>query len=403
MDSLINELSKWILENRDNTVNFLQEIIKIPSPSGMEKDLSKFLSTKMLEFGYDFSRVNETDSVMGVIKGAESGRNILMNGHIDHVPAGDMLDPYSGKIIDGKIIGVEGKVIYGRAASDMKGAVAAMIMAGAALKSLGVKLSGDYKIAGVSQEEVGGAGTLSTIKDDHFLGDVVVVGEATNMALALGHRGSMKMSVVVKGRSCHASAPERGVNALYKAMKMINQIRSDLIEHLPSHPVYGKTSLVVTQIEVWPKVLNVVPERCLFSLDCRNTPNFSSENLKDELEKIISKLRTEDSDFQAFVIPNPILNGQKGFTGFYTDPNKFPVVNEVNKIIVKTLKRDIFKKTWTFATDGRFYSWMGLPVIGFGPGEERFAHTNKDHVKVVDYLDAIKTYATVAAGISGVK
>jgi acetylornithine deacetylase/succinyl-diaminopimelate desuccinylase-like protein len=170
MDSLINELSKWILENRDNTVNFLQEIIKIPSPSGMEKDLSKFLSTKMLEFGYDFSRVNETDSVMGVIKGAESGRNILMNGHIDHVPAGDMLDPYSGKIIDGKIIGVEGKVIYGRAASDMKGAVAAMIMAGAALKSLGVKLSGDYKIAGVSQEEVGGAGTLSTIKDDYFLG-----------------------------------------------------------------------------------------------------------------------------------------------------------------------------------------------------------------------------------------
>ncbi|NIT54769.1 MAG: peptidase dimerization domain-containing protein, partial [Aliifodinibius sp.] len=77
---------------------------------------------------------------------------------------------------------------------------------------------------------VGGAGTLSTIQDDHFLGDIIVVGEATNMDLALGHRGSMKMSVIVKGKSCHASAPERGVNALYKALEMIKVIRSDLID-----------------------------------------------------------------------------------------------------------------------------------------------------------------------------
>ncbi|NIT54770.1 MAG: hypothetical protein GWN00_00550, partial [Aliifodinibius sp.] len=73
----------------------------------------------MLDFGYDFSKINETESVMGVIRGSGKGRDLLMNGHIDHVPTGDMIDPFSGKIIDGKEVGVEGKVVYGRAASDM--------------------------------------------------------------------------------------------------------------------------------------------------------------------------------------------------------------------------------------------------------------------------------------------
>jgi acetylornithine deacetylase/succinyl-diaminopimelate desuccinylase family protein len=403
MDSLNEELSKWISNKKKEAISFLQEIIQIPSPSGLEKDLANFLYSKMLDFGYDFSKINETESVMGVIRGNGKGRDLLMNGHIDHVPTGDMIDPFSGKVIDGKEVGVEGKVVYGRAASDMKGAVAAMIMAGAALTDLGINLSGDYKIAGVTQEEVGGAGTLSTIQDDHFLGDVIVVGEATNMDLALGHRGSMKMSVIVKGKSCHASAPERGVNALYKALEMIKEIRSDLIDRLPSHQIYGKTSLAITQIEVWPKALNVVPEKCEFSLDCRNTPNFSSQDLKNELDRIIKKLQSVDPDFQAMVMPTPILMGRRGFTGFYTEPKKFQVVEEISQIIETTLNKELVKKTWTFATDGRFYSWLGLPVIGFGPGEERFAHTDQDHVKVVDYLDSIKTYAMIGAKICGSK
>ncbi len=401
MDSLKEELSKWINNKKREAISFLQEIIQVPSPSGLEKDLADFLFSKMLDFGYDFSKINETGSVMAAIRGNGKSRDLLMNGHIDHVPTGEMIDPFSGKVIDGKEVGVEGKVVYGRAASDMKGAVAAMIMAGAALKDLEINLSGDYKIAGVTQEEVGGAGTLSTIKDDHFLGDVIVVGEATNMDLALGHRGSMKMSVIVKGKSCHASAPERGVNALYKALEMIKVIRSDLIDGLPPHQIYGKTSLAITQIEVWPKALNVIPEKCVFSLDCRNTPNFSSQDLKDELEQIVARCQSVDPEFQAMVIPYPILMGRRGFTGFYTDPNVFPVVEEINRIIEKTLNKELVKKTWTFATDGRFYSWLGLPVIGFGPGEERFAHTNQDHVKITDYLDSIKTYAMIGAGICG--
>jgi len=282
----------------------------------------------------------------------------------------------------------------------MKAAVAAMVLAGAMLNDLGIELEGDYKVAGVALEEVGGAGTMSTITDSQFLGDVVLIGEATNMQLALGHRGSMKMTVVVKGRSCHASAPERGINALYKAIKMIEKIRTDIEPVLPNHPIYGRTSLVVTQIEVSPKATNVVPEECIFHIDCRHSPNFTHEDLYNSLKQIVTELQTIDPEFEATVLPSPIIN-EKRFSGFYTDPAKFSIVAET----VDTIK-EIYKEpelgVWTFATDGRIYSRLGIPVIGFGPGEEKYAHTQEDHVRVNDYLDTIKVYGYLACKICGI-
>jgi len=326
-----------------------------------------------------------------------------MNGHLDHVPVGGMLDPFSGKVMDGSHFGVRGKVIYGRAASDMKAAVAAMVMAGGVLRDVDVDLLGDFKVAAVAQEEVGGAGTMATLEEGHFLGDVVIIGEATDMDLALGHRGSMRMGVVVTGRSCHASAPERGVNALYKALDLITKIRSELIPRLPEHPVFGRTTLAVTQIGVKPDAGNVIPEECHFNLDCRNGPDFPAEALKQSLENCIASAQRDDPTLDAFVLPFPIIRGQRGFSGFYTDPDSNPVVYEAKKAITQALGSEPRLTTWRFATDGRFYSWLGLPVLGFGPGEERFAHTHQDHVRVTDYLDSVKTYAWLTCKICGWK
>ena len=400
MTGIIPQIENWLGQNRDNCIKFLQEIIAIPSPSGQEKELGIYLAEKMKEFGYDKAKVDGLFNAMGTIEGTGRGRSLLLNGHIDHVPVGDMIDPYSGKIMDGEKVGVIGKVVYGRAASDMKGAVAAMIMAGKMIKDLGINLEGDFKVAAVAQEEVGGAGTMSTIVDSQFLGDVILIGEATNMDLALGHRGSMKMSVVVKGRACHASAPERGINALYKAISMIQKIREDLVPRLTNHPIYGKVSLVVTQIEVSPKALNVIPEECVFNIDCRNHPDFTAENLYEELKDIIRELKSEDPEFEAIVLPSSLIN-EKRFSGFYTDPEKFTVVNETLAAITAVYRKPD-KKVWTFATDGRIYSRLGIPVIGFGPGEERFAHTKQDHVKVEDYLDTIKIYTWLSCTICGI-
>ena len=398
---LLKAISDLVERRRDEAVSFLQSVIRVPSPSGQEEEAAKVVSDKMGEAGFAVE-VDGLNDVMAVIKGAGRGRSLLLNGHIDHVPAGNMVDPYSGKLIDGAIFGVEGDVVYGRAASDMKGALAAMVMAGDVLAELGVELMGDFKVAAVAQEEVSGAGTLATIEEGHFLGDVVVVGEATNMEVALGHRGGADMDVVLRGRSCHASAPERGINALYKAVDLISKIRSELVPRLPAHPVFGKTTLTVTRIAVKPDVANVVPEECSFHIDCRNGPDFPAAALKSALEEIISSIRAEDTEMNATVIPTGTISGSRSFTGFYTDPRMHPVVAEVVNSISEVLVHKPDTKMWSFATDGRFYSWLGIPVLGFGPGEERLAHTNEDHIRVSDYLDSIKVYAWLACKICGV-
>jgi putative selenium metabolism hydrolase len=393
--------SDWVRDHREEALRALQEFIKVPSPSGQERACGEKVAEAMRVAGFDTAKVDALGDAMGVLKGVGGGHSILMNGHIDHVPVGDMVDPYSARLMDGASFDTRGEVIYGRAACDMKAGVAAMVMAGAYLKDAGVKLRGDYKVAAVAQEEVGGAGTVSTIEKDQFLADVVLIGEATNMDLALGHRGSMKMSVIVKGRSCHASAPERGINALYKATDFITRIRNELVPLLPADQLYGKTSLTVTMIEVKPGAFNVVPDECRFAIDCRNTPNYPAEKLYGDLQALIKDQSEKDPDFKAGVLPTPLITGQKSFNGFYTDPKTFPVVEETESAIEGALGKAPKRKTWTFATDGKFYSWLGIPVIGFGPGEEQFAHTAMDHVRVDDYLKTIEVYAAVARRVCG--
>ena len=391
----MRKISKLVENRKDEIITFVQELIRTPSVSGDESEIAKVMSNKMRLVGFDTVKVDSINNVIGTLKG-DGGRSLLLNGHIDHVPVGDMLDPYSGRLMNGATFGVDGEVIYGRGASDMKGAVGAMVMAAGVLRELGVTLGGDLHVVGVVDEERGGAGTKATITEGHLLADTVLIGEATNMDLHLGHRGAAGTTIVVKGKSCHASAPDRGVNALYKAIELIERIREDLIPRLPDDPIYGKTTLAITRISVKPDVSNVVPDECEIYLDCRNGEIFPASTLMWELRKIVEDIKNFDKEFDAVVLPRSLITERSDFNGFYTNPKNNPIVNEARNAIRKVLNREPRLRTWQFATDGRIYSRMGIPVIGFGPGEERFAHTHQDHVRVEDVINSVKVYSYLA-------
>lgn len=399
--SLLKKIDEAVDEVRGDALALLRSLIGTPSPSGGEAEASRLLEKEMWSLGFDTVKVDEINNVMATIKGTGGGRSILLNGHLDHVPPGGMVDPYSGRVMDGRTFGVEGEVVYGRGATDMKGAVAAMATAGAVIRRLPISLEGDFKVAAVVQEETGGAGTLATIQESGFLGDLVVIGEATNLELALGHRGTLGVSINIRGRSCHASAPELGINALYKAVNLIGRLRAEVEPRLPEHPIFGRTTMAVTRMVVKPNISNVVPEECEIYIDCRNGPDYPAEALERTLEELISEMRRDDPELDVLVIPSSIARGLRGFTGFYTDPKVYPVVEEARSILAEALGRQPRLTTWRFATDGRFYSWLGMPVIGLGPGEERLAHTNIEHIRVEDYLTSIKAYAYLACRFCG--
>ena len=396
MNPLLKRICDRVEERGDEALSFLQDLIRTPSLSRQEAEISSLISEKARELGFDQVDQDDLFDVKMAIKGHGVGRSLLFNGHIDHVPVGDMVRPYTGRIMDGETLGVDGRVVYGRGASDMKAAVAATVMAGSILKELDIKLMGDYKIAAVSQEEAGGAGTKATIRDG-FIGDLVVVGEATDLNLALGHRAMIFSSVVVKGKSCHASDPKNGINAICKAVDLINGIRTNMVPKLPRHEAFGETTMTFTNISAKPGAINVVPEECSFTIDCRNTPNFSKQTFNDALQAIISSQANLDPELDARIVPI------RGSDGFYTDPSEHKEVDEARAAIGEALGIIPELTVWTFGTDGVYYSHNGVPVIGFGPGEEKYAHSHEDHVKVSDYLKAIKAYAWLACRFCGVK
>lgn len=396
MNPLLKRICDRVEEQSDEALSFLQDLIRTPSLSRQEAEISSLISEKAREFGFDQVDQDDLFDVKMAIKGHGVGRSLLFNGHIDHVPVGDMVGPYSGRLMDGETLGVDGRVIYGRGASDMKAAVAATVMGGSILKELDIKLMGDYKIAAVSQEEAGGAGTKATIRDG-FLGDLVVVGEATDLNLALGHRAMIFSSVVVKGKSCHASDPKNGINAICKAVDLINRIRADMVPKLPRYEAFGETTMTFTNISAKPSAINVVPEECSFTIDCRNTPNFSEQAFNDALQAVISSQADLDPELDARIVP------VRRSDGFYTDPLEHKEVNEARAAIGEALGVTPKLTIWTFGTDGVYYSKRGVPVIGFGPGEEKYAHSHEDHVKVSDYLEAIKAYTWLACRFCGVK
>jgi len=404
------QIAKAAEEKKDDIVNLLKRLIATPSLTGQEGDVARLLKQEMITEGFD-ATIDQVGNVVGIIKGKGDGRTLLYNGHMDHVPPGNMLTPYSAEIRDGDVYDVRGRVVYGRGASDMKGALAAMIMAGSILKELDLTLKGTLIVTGtVFEEELGNIGPPSLIDVDGFRPDAAVVGECTNLDLALGNRGVARTRVTTFGKSSHASVPERGINALYKMTKVLDRIQ-ETNRMLPSHPVLGKASWVVCKMEVTPNVVNIVPERCEAVVDTRIIPNFTPEMVMDEQRKLVEALEQQDHEFKAKV--DFLERDAETWTGykfklrpvvpsFYIQPDNW-FAQAATKSISSVLGKQAKQKIWGFTTESYCFAERGIPTIGFGPGEERFTHSEKEVVSVEDLIMATKGYAMLAAVICGLE
>lgn len=403
-EEIIKNINKIADKKKDELIDFLSEMIRTPSLSGQEKDLAELMAEKMREVSFDKVQIDKLNNVIGIIRGERSGENVLFNGHLDHVPAGDMKDAFSGKIMNGDIFGLDEKVIYGRGACDMKGALAAMVMAGAILKEIDVKTEGDIYITGSVMEEKGGSlGTKAIIERQDIKPQIAVIGEATNLNIAVGHRGAAYIDVIVRGKSCHASNPDAGINAIYKAIKIIEEIRG-VAQRLPTHPMLGKTLVNITNIFAKPGSVNVIPYECTFQIDLRFIPEFTNKDVIKLIKQIISNLKHADPILDAQVqnttgkleLPSGEVKAYEEFMpSFFTDPNE-NVIRKSVQVVGKVAGFNPKVMVWNFATDGGWFSKAGIKTFGLGPGDERFAHTPQEHVSVTQVLMATKIYTILA-------
>jgi succinyl-diaminopimelate desuccinylase len=320
---------------------------------------------------------------------------LLYNGHLDHVPPGDMTDPYGGQLANAERWGQSGLAITGRGTCDMKCNVVAAAFGLATVKQMGIPLRGTVVLNADVGEEIDSPDGIQYVLDGGLRADFGVSVEATGLRVYLGHRGKVEFELAVHGRMAHSSEPSRGENAITKATPL--HIALDrYAAHLAAHPLLGRGTLTPVDIRAEPGGgVAVVPDRCTIRVDRRYIPGETPESCWAEQAAIVDDLHASNPGFRCDI------DEVNHYPLFFTDPEHELVAAAC------AARADVFGApgelgAWRFGVNGTFMARAGIPTVGFGPGDERWAHTSEEHVLVDDLIAAACVYARLATRVCGV-
>ncbi|MDI3547213.1 MAG: hypothetical protein PWR10_865 [Halanaerobiales bacterium] len=388
---LAGKIQQEIAKYETEMIKFMRDLIRIPSESCQEKEVIQRIKEEMEKTGFDEVIIDPMGNILGRIGYGE--RIIAYDAHVDTVGTGNpdewKWDPFEGKFEDG--------IIYGRGATDQEGAMVSMVYAGKVIKDLGLYEDFSlYFVGSIQEEDCDGLCWQYIINEDKLKPEMVVITEPTNLNIYRGQRGRMEMEVITEGISCHGSAPERGVNSLYKMAPIITGIEK-LNERLRDDEFLGKGTIAVTHITNQTPSLCAIPNRTAIHLDRRLTVGEDKELAVKQVEEVIAAAGVE-----ARV---GILNyDTPSYTGLvYPTEKYYPtwVLEEDHEIIKAAVAayQDLFQEKpvvdkWTFSTNGvSIMGRYGIPCIGFGPANEVYAHSVNDQVPVDHLLKAAAFYA----------
>ncbi|MDD5656075.1 MAG: YgeY family selenium metabolism-linked hydrolase [Elusimicrobia bacterium] len=389
----IDLLRRTARKYKAKMLRFARDLVAIPSFSGQEGRVVARIKAEMKKAGFDEVRIDRMGNVIGRV--GRGRTKIMVDAHIDTVGVGDpkawKWDPFKGK--------QEGGKIFGRGATDQKLSMVPMVYAGRMLKELG--LLGDFTYWAVGsclEEDCDGLPLLHLIKKEGYKPDYVVITEPTNLAVYRGHRGRMEMRVVAKGRSCHASAPERGVNAVVRMSDIVREI-ARLDRRLKKDKFLGKGTVAVTKIECQTPSLNAVPDACSIYLDRRLTAGETMRLAVAQIAALPSvkrhKAKVEVLRYEARAWTG-LKVGQDKYFPTWVLPEKHKLVQAAVRAGTDALGRAPKVDKWVFSTNGTASAGrLGIPTVGFGPADEIYAHTVDEFMPVDQLLKAAVFYAAL--------
>ena len=387
-------------ELRVEVTEFAGRLIQEPSTSGDEGRVVDVIRAEMLKVGFDEVTTDGLGSIIGRIG---SGRlQIAMDAHIDTVDVGNP-DLWKRSPFDGAI---DGEWVYGRGASDQKSGMASMVYGMKILKDL--DLLGDftvYIVGSVMEEDCDGLCWRYLVDEHGLVPDIAVITEPTSLRVNRGHRGRIEYRVRTNGVSAHASAPERGENAVYAMARIVSEIER-LNETLRVDEFLGKGTITVSEITSVSPSVNAVPDRCEIHIDRRLTAGESRETAMREISEILERtgVRAEVIDL---TYDEPSYTGiryptEKCFPAWVID-EQHPIVQAATETYRRVFRTEPSVSHWDFSTNGTVITGVyGIPAIGFGPGDEKFAHAPNEKVSIDQVVAAAAFYAAfpqVALGV----
>jgi len=395
-DEAVREIKKRVDAAQDDIIQFLRDIVAIPSMNGELKEVGERIAAEMNKLGFDEVRFDKMGNIMGRIGNGE--RVVVYDSHIDTVGIGDPdnweWDPFIGKVEDG--------ILFARGAVDEKGSTPGMVYGLSFARDLGLLDGWTAWYFGNMEEWCDGIAPNTFVEvDPGIRPDFVVIGEPTKMQVYRGHKGRIELKITATGLSAHAATHYLGDNAVYKMASVITQIREldrRLKLGLGSHPLQGSPSVAVTDLKVRTASLNAVPNEFTIYLDRRITSNEPHDEVIAQIKGLIPDYLQDEIKVEELFYDEP------SYTGF-----KFPVtkhypawlqeddhpMTQAGQNTVKALwKEDRELGTWDFSTNGTYWAGKaGIPAIGFGPGDEIYAHRGMEQVPLKEVVAATEFYA----------
>ncbi len=391
---MISKLYRLAKDAESDLVRFLCDIVAIPSLSGEEEDVIRRIEQEMDRLGFDDAQIDPMGNLIGRI--GSGPVSIALDAHVDTVDAKDQhwdTDPYDPVVKDG--------FIFGRGTSDMKGGMTSSVYAAALLKKAGLlpdELS-LYVTATVLEEDCDGLCWQYIINEDVLRPDIVVITEPTSLRVYRGQRGRMELEISTTGASCHGSAPARGVNAIYKMADIIEDVER-LYQKLKPHEPLGKGSVTISQIRSSAPSLCAVADGCTIHLDRRLTTGETEETAVAELQAMPS-VQAADATVTVLEYTEPSYTGLVYPTKKYYPSWQMEIDHPAIEAAV-TAYQEAFRSApdlgyWVFSTNGVATAGIhDIPTVGFGPGEEKWAHAANERVAVEDLVCATAFYMSFA-------
>lgn len=377
-------------KRQQKIIDFLRDMIALPSPSCEEGEVVARIVREMEACGFDEARMDDMGSAIGRV--GDGPVHVLLDAHVDTVGVADAEDwsvePYGGEVSQGHV--------WGRGTADNEGAIASMVHGAAMAREIGLLDGVSLWVSGTVQEEdCDGLALQYLLENSGVPAQFVILGEATNLDIYRGHRGRCEIVIDAKGKSCHASAPARGVNALYRAARATRAVER-LVHVLAEDDFLGKGTIAATHIENHTGSLNTVPDSCRVFLDRRLTIGESPESALEEIRAVLPDGCTASIlPYQATSHTGMRTPSTKAFPTWSLEEDH-PLCRAGMQAAAEIRGKQPALSRWVFSTNGvASMGRLGIPTIGFGPGEERFAHMADERIPIDHLLTAAAFYAHV--------
>jgi putative selenium metabolism hydrolase len=393
MEQIIQQLNQKVAAAEDDILRFFREIVAIPSMNSDIEAVGRRIGAEMTRLGYDEVYVDKYGSIVGRIG---SGPKILLyDTHIDTVGIGDPAqwewDPFIGKVEDG--------LLYARGALDEKNSTPGMVYGLAFARDLGLLDGFTCYVLGNIEEWCDGVGCAAFHDWEGVHPDFVVIGEPTNMKVYRGHKGRYELEVTCKGKSAHAASNYMGDNAIYKMLPVIEAI-SKLEETFTPDAFLGIGRITATTIRSVSPSNNAVPDECTIFIDRRITFGETKELVRQQIEAIIPAATRKDFEIRGLTYTEPSHTGAvyeyEQYFPSWAFPEDHPLVvagRETMQALWPNTNDFHGQGKWDFSTNGNYWAGkLGIPCIGFGPGNEIYAHAVNEHVPLADVVEATKFY-----------